>query len=397
MANGAPRPRMRVGGLAVLLTLGTVAGQAQSAGASTTPRHHPKPPPVVAVGQPAPGSMTSVAAVACGDADHCWAVGLGAGVTAAVDATDDGGAHWTAQPVPGTVTVLASVSCVSRRDCVAVGAAGAAGAVITTDDGGRNWVLGQSPTGAAAVVAVDCTSKRECVALATDGSTSWSAVSSDQGATWIRGGALPSGMSPAGVTCPSASVCLATGAVPTSPGHGAGAIALSLDGGALWTGSALPTGVGILRDVTCATGICVAVGTPSTAMTGFVPAGGQLLASRDGGATWQLVPVAVTNDDAFGVACPEPKVCVVVGTDWVGHDSPVPSGGIVSTLDGGSAWRPATLRYVPVGLSSVACPAVDRCVAAGGNVLVRVTLPVKPPTPKRTTTPGTRAGSTGVR
>jgi photosystem II stability/assembly factor-like uncharacterized protein len=395
MAKRVPHPRRRVVALVLLLALGIAAGHGEPAGASTKAGHHPKPPPVVAVGQPAPGSMNSVASVSCADADHCWAVGLGTGATAAIDVTTDGGVHWSAQSVPSTVTVLASVSCGGRLECVAVGAAGAAGAVLTTSHRDRIWVLRQSPTNAAAVVAVDCTSVHRCLAIATDGSASWGSVSTDEGATWTQGGALPADMSPTGVTCSSSSVCLATGTVPTSPGHGAGAIALSVDGGTTWTPSTLPTGIGILRDVTCATGICVAVGTPSTATTGFVPAAGQLLASRDGGATWQLV--SATDDDAFGVACPESKVCVVVGTHWVGRDAPVPSGGIVSTLDGGTTWRPATLRYVPVGLSSVACPVVNQCVAAGGNVLVRVTLPVQPPPPKVTPTPGTRPGFIGAR
>jgi photosystem II stability/assembly factor-like uncharacterized protein len=392
MANRGAHPRRRAGALAILVAAGALA--APVAAGATAVRHHRAPPPVVAVGQPAPGTMTGAASVSCGDAKHCWAVGLGSGVTAAIDATADGGTRWAAQPVPANVSVLASVSCVDRRHCVAVGAAGATGVVVSTDDGGASWAVGQAPSGAAAVVAIDCVTKRLCVALATDGSTSWSARSTNQGATWTRGGALPAGVAPTGLRCPSTSVCLATGTMPTTPGHGAGVIVLSSDGGATWTNSPLPSGVGILRDVTCATGICVAVGTPSTAMTGFVPAGGQLLTSRDGGSTWQVLPVAA-HDDAFGVACPEPKVCVVVGTDWIGQSDPVPSGGVVSTLDGGTTWRSATLHYVPVGLASIACPLVNQCVAAGGDLLVRVALPVKPQPPKKTTP--TSGGRGGVR
>lgn len=379
----------------LLLLLVALAGAGEGVGpAGAAPHHHHRPPTVVAVGQPAPGPMATVASVACGDARHCWAVGLGSGTSAAIDATADGGVRWASQPVPPSITVLASVSCPGPRDCVAVGAAGAAGAVLTTRNAGATWAAGQIPNGALALVAVACPSVADCVALVTDGTTWWSALSTDLGASWTRGGELPAGMTPTGLSCPTTAACVATGTSPTSPGHGAGAIALSANANVTWTPGTLPAGVGILRGITCAPATCIAVGTPSTAMTGFVPASGQILSSPDQGGNWQVLPVSARGDDAFGVACPEHKVCVVVGTDWVGHGRPVPEGGILSTLDGGQTWRPATLRYVPVGLSSVACPAVNECVAAGGDVLVRVTVPVKPPPPKHPTTTATRpAGS----
>ena len=109
--------------------------------------------------------------------------------------------------------------------------------------------------------------------------------------------------------------------------------------------------------------------------------------------TWQLVDdPTLTNDDAFGASCPNAKVCVVTGTDWVGKAQPVPTASIVTTTDGGAQWRPANLRYVPVGMASVACPAVNRCVAAGGNVLADISLPVAPTTPTPTVARGSRGG-----
>jgi hypothetical protein len=141
-----------------------------------------------------------------------------------------------------------------------------------------------------------------------------------------------------------------------------------------WDAVSLPAGVGILRAIACNSASCLAAGTPSTATTGFVATGGQLVGSANGETTWQILPTAVP-DDAFGIACPDAKVCVVVGTDWVGTPQPQPRGGIAATMDGGSQWQPASLKYVPVGMSSVACPTVNRCVAVGGNVLVRVSLP----------------------
>lgn len=399
MRRGAPRPAVRRGGsilapisAALALALVVVPGGAASAGAST-PKHR-APPPVVAVGQPAPPSMYSATGVSCGDVRHCWAVGFGNGSAAAIDATTNGGTTWNAQVVPTSVSVLAAVSCPDKLDCLAVGSAGATGAVVATTDGGAVWTLGQDPAGAAAVTGIDCTSKRHCMALATDGTTYWSSVSTDGGLTWVRGGDLPAGMTaPGGLTCPSAVLCLVAGYVPTGPGQGAGAIATTVDGGGAWTAATLPAGVGILRGLSCAGATCLAAGTSSTATTGFVPGSGQLLTSADGGTTWQVFDGPVIHDDAFSASCPDAKTCVVVGTDWVGRTQPIPTGSITATLDAGVQWRSADLRFVPVAMASVACPAVNRCVAAGGNVLVHLSLPVTPPVRKPKVAPGTRAGA----
>jgi photosystem II stability/assembly factor-like uncharacterized protein len=395
MHNGAPHPRrpwvhavalIPCAVLAVTL-LASAAGAAQATKAAH--RHH-APLPVVAVGQPAPVALISATAVSCGDVRHCWSVGFGSGATAAIVATRNGGATWVSETVPPSVSVLAGVSCSSKLDCMAVGSAGGTAAVLATDDGGEHWVLGQVPAGAAAVTAVDCVAKLGCIALGTDGMTYWSVLTSDQGASWVRGGNLPPGMSAAGITCPAVSSCLAAGFSPTGPGRGAGAIASSVDGGATWTAVPLPTGVGILRGVTCSAMTCLAAGTPSTATTGFVPAGGQLVSSLDGGQTWVLVTASIAHDDAFGTACPNAKTCIVVGTNWVGKTQPSPTGSIVTTLNGGGLWRQAALKFDPVGLAAIACPAVNSCVAVGGNVLVHVTLPVTPPAPKPKVTPGVR-------
>lgn len=357
-------------------------------------KHHP--PPVTAVGTPAPLTMNSATGVSCGDRRHCWVVGLAVGATAAIVGTANGGATWNAETAPPSVTALAVVSCVGKLTCLGVGASAAGGAAISTVNGGLTWTVAQNPAGAAAVTAVQCTSKVSCVALATDGASYWSVTTTDLGATWSRGGTLPAGLTAVGLTCPSPSSCLAAGYSPTGPGQAGGTIATTANAGQTWTAATLPHGVGLLRSIACAGAACLAVGTSSTATTGFVPGGGTLLTSPDGGTTWQMDNAAVGGDDAFAAACPNPKTCIAVGTDWIGKAPPDPTASIVATLDGGLQWRPARLRYVPVGLASVSCPAVNVCVAVGGNVLVRVSLPVTAPAPKRGPSHGQRAGS-GVR
>jgi len=338
--------------------------------------------------------MNNVTAVTCVGDELCWAVGSGTGTTAAIDATSDGGKTWKAQVVPTTVTVLASISCSDEHHCMAVGLAGAAGGVVSTADGGATWTLDPDPTGAAAVTAVECPSKRRCMVLATDGMSYWASVSTNNGATWVRAGTLPAGLSaPSEISCPSPLLCLVAGYTPTGPGRGSGLIAGTSDGGATWNTATLPPGVGVLRSVTCSSLTCLAAGTSSTTTTGAVPGSGQLLSSADDGATWQVVGGPLAHDDAFSASCPSTTVCVVAGVDWVGNTNPIPTGSIVASTNGGATWRAATLHYVPVGLDSVVCPAVNRCFAGGGNDLVGIALAVALPVPKPKVVPGTRAGA----
>jgi photosystem II stability/assembly factor-like uncharacterized protein len=403
MDRGASRPRLpRMGralptAVSLVLTLGVFLVFGGSGGSAASAATHPKsPPPVVASGQPAPGQMNSATAVACGTATDCWVVGFGNGATAAIDATTNGGVTWHAQHVPSTVTVLAGISCFDAKHCMAVGATNTAGAVLITNDGGTSWSIAQTPAGAAALTAVDCTTKLGCISVVTDGTTDWTSVTNDLGTSWTRGGDLPPTMVASALTCPSPSTCLATGYAPDGPGEGGGVIATTADDGSTWTGVTLPNGVGVLRSVSCAGALCLAAGTTSAATTGYVPGIGQLLTSDNGGATWTIASPWVPSDDAYGVACPNAKTCVAVGTSWVGKTQPIPRGGIVSTLNGGARWRTAQLHYVPVGIAAVTCPIVDNCVAAGGNVLIRISLPVTPPTPRKTVRPGARPGA-GVR
>ena len=397
MERGVPRPRVRRGHLALpaisaVLAMGlALATSAQAASTPTRPKRH-APPPVVATGQPAPTSMNNATAVTCVSDERCWAVGLGTGSTAAIDATTDGGKTWKAQVVPTTMTVLASVSCSDQHHCMAVGLAGAGGGVVSTADGGATWTLDPDPAGAAAITAVECSSKRRCMVLATDGMSYWAAISTDNGATWVRAGTLPAGLSaPGAINCPSPVLCLVAGYTPTGPGRGSGLIAGTSDGGATWNAATLPPGVGVLRSVTCSGLACLAAGTSSTTTTGAVPGSGQLLSSTDDGATWQVVGASMPRDDAFSASCPSAQVCVVVGVDWVGTTTPIPTGSVVASTNGGASWRAATLRYVPVGLDSVVCPAVDRCFAGGGNDLVGISLAVALPVPKPRVVPRTRA------
>jgi photosystem II stability/assembly factor-like uncharacterized protein len=258
----------------------------------------------------------------------------------------------------------------------------ASGAVLTTDDGGADWTQASTPAGAIALTSVDCMAAADCTAIADDGTTFWSARSTDFGHSWQREGTLPAAVEdPGQLSCASVGPCLVTGFTPTTAGHGQGAIATSSDGGATWTASHVPPGTGLLQSAACATATaCLAGGTTSTTVSALVPAKGTLLQSDDGGQTWSASLDNPTIDDIFGIDCPSSRVCVAVGTDWVGTPA-VGTGAVARSGNGGASFTPLATEYTPLALTALACPTPGHCVAVGGDTVARITLPV--PAPKR--------------
>jgi photosystem II stability/assembly factor-like uncharacterized protein len=357
-------------------------------------------------GQPAPAGTGALEAVSCGSAQDCWAAGqtvsnvLTDPVTKAptpstvvIDATVDSGVTWTAEKATVTnPTDLADIDCPDRLHCMAVGTANdngpLLGAVLVTSDGGRSWKPMDAPAGSVDLSAVRCTNASDCLVLATDGSTYWSASTSDGGQVWQRGGSLPAGFAGiSNVACVNATTCVTTGYVSTAPGKGIGAIAVTDDDGATWAAATVPQGTGLLHGVSCATPLtCIAVGTKSTTITDVAQSQGEILASTDGGHTWTAITAPPGIDDAFAVSCPTASTCASVGTVWTRPTASTPTtpqtptGSVVTTTDGGVTWHPPETRYIPVGLTDVDCPISTSCVAAGGNTLARLVLPLPKPT-----------------
>jgi len=378
----------------VLVTLGLTAAACTTVPAPKSPGAprvlgQQKGAPAV-VGQPAPAGTGQLDAVTCTGPTHCWAVGAGpAGTTGTtssvpsspapvIDATVDGGKTWTAQPLTLTpAPALTAVSCPSARLCMAVGLSGTgtAGVVLTTGDGGVNWVQASIPAGAIVVTGVVCAGAQDCTAIASDGTTFWSAHSTDFGHTWEREGDLPAGFLDAGdLSCVAGAACLVTGFTATTAGHGQGAIAISTDGGATWTAAAVPTGTGLLHGADCATiSSCLAVGTTSTTVSALVPAQGALLTSDDGGHTWARAAGPEPIDDIFGIDCPSPSICAMVGTNWIGTPA-VGTGAVAHSSDGGADFTASATEYTPLALTGLSCPTTQHCVAVGGDTVARIAL-----------------------
>jgi hypothetical protein len=422
----------------VLVTLGlTVA-----ACTSTANGHGSAAPPVLGqppgtpavVGQPAPAGTGQLAAVACAGGGHCWAVGTpglltpvatpasadpGTTATTAttstttttpatpatvVDATVDGGRAWVAQPLAlSPAPALTGISCPTVQLCMAVGLSGSAaeGIVLTTHRAGSVWGQVTTPAGATVITSVECVSAVDCTVIASDGTAYWSAHSADFGHTWQRGGTLPAGLQDAGaLSCVVGGPCLVTGFTPTTAGHGQGAIVVSADRGATWTAANVPAGTGLLQGAVCATVTsCLAAGTTSTTVSAVVPAKGAILTSQDGGQTWDASPFTSSIDDVFGIDCPSPRICAMVGTKWVGRPS-VGTGVVAQSHDSGLSFTASTTAYTPLPLTAVACSSPRACVAVGGNTVARLMLnPARPHHSSTTTTAAGhhRPGMSGIR
>jgi photosystem II stability/assembly factor-like uncharacterized protein len=383
----------RRGDLRLSLLPALLAAVALAASAcSHTPSHtaplvlgQPSGTPLV-LGQPAPKGTGDLGAVSCATAARCWAVGVaGPNASAAapntvIAATTDGGLAWSAQRVTGGLTPeLSGISCPTTAECLAVGSNGSSlpggGIVLATHDGGAVWSQVASPAGAFEVTTVQCVSATSCTAIVSNGTVMSSARTTDLGQTWLQEGNLPALFVGANdLSCTGGGICLVPGFVPTGTGHGEGSVALSADGGQTWALATVPSGLGLLQSATCTTvSLCLAVGTTTTTVSDVVPAQGQLLRSADGGHTWTPAAQTLHVDDAYDVACPSPKVCAVVGTDWSGQ--PVIGGGAVAqSRDGGLTFRASSSAYVPLTLTGLACPTTKGCVAVGGDTVARVTL-----------------------
>ncbi len=345
------------------------------------------------IGQPAPLGTGELGAVSCASARRCWAVGVAGpnppatGATVII-ATTNGGGRWKAERVAGGSTPqLSGISCPTDTACMAVGSNGASlpgsGVVVTTHDAGATWSPVSSPTNALTVTGVLCTSLTDCTTIVSDGTSTWSAHSADFGQSWQLEGNLPSlFLGGNDLSCTAGGSCLVAGYVPTSNGHGEGAVSVSADGGQTWTLATVPQGIGTLQSAACLSAtLCLAAGTTSTTVSDIVPAKGELLRSADGGHTWVPWTGLLPVDDVYALACPSTRQCAMVGTKWVGFPA-IATGAVAQSRNGGGTFHAASTAYVPITLTALSCPDTVACIAVGGNTVARITL-LQPPTRHR--------------
>lgn len=230
-------------------------------------------------------------------------------------------------------------------------------------------------TTATAGVSVDvvCATTADCYADVPGGaSTPVIETSTDGGSTW-EAAALPSGTRvTSGLACPSAGHCLVAGSsgVVAGPGALAGgspSVLATADGGRTWTVTPLPSGVGQVVAIACATTeACVAAGTGSAG--GGAPGPSVAVVTDDAGSTWRLsaLPQPFEPSGTGGVACTPSGPCMLVGTTGFGtspQGASTGNGVVLRSGDGGGHWHAATIPSGTAVVRSVSCGGTGRCTA----------------------------------
>lgn len=155
------------------------------------------------------------------------------------------------------------------------------------------------------------------------------------------------GSSPGGGSTPSASAPAPTPTTGPAP---------------TWVARSVPAGVGLLQAVACPSPTtCLAVGG-----AGFGQGPGWIVASRDGGRSWQLLDTSAQVSLA-AIACPSATVCTAVGGGADSSGQGFVPGALVTT-DGGQRWSAETLPSSLGLVSGVACPSTTTCVAVGSSL-----------------------------
>jgi photosystem II stability/assembly factor-like uncharacterized protein len=263
---------------------------------------------------PLEGTFTDVA---CGDADHAWAVGRGGKIIASTD----GGATWS----PQTSGTTQDLTCVAFSDASNGWAIGAAGTVLRTTDGGEAWAP-QDPGTTSDLDFLSVPDGQHAYVLA---GGSWSdpapdsvLCTTDGGATWTPTPSQPGGDWLGDLEFSDAAHGWAAG-VDT--------VWRTADGGATWRSSSL--------DFDCFLG-SRSLGAASATHV-WVGDHGQLLESADGGESWTSTAATFDETKAQRISVSTPYYASgAPGTRVKLRFAGFPVGW-VSDLTGYAAW-PAT-------------------------------------------------------
>jgi hypothetical protein len=178
------------------------------------------------------------------------------------------------------------------------------------------------------------------------------------------GSPLPAAFFPGSLQCFSSGACVVAGLSQTPQGN-VGAILYSTDGGATWASAAVPSGLGEAISLSCPdSSDCLAssrdVGSAATSLVGSART--SLLASIDGGASWQLVEAAgLPGGFVTGLSCPGTSDCWAAG--FAAPDGSGARGFLASTADFGETWQQAQLPQGIVVSRDVQCPTSTSCYA----------------------------------
>jgi hypothetical protein len=87
--------------------------------------------------------------------------------------------------------------------------------------------------------------------------------------------------------------------------------------------------------------------------------------TADGGTAWAVHSDQFTGDGLPAVACPSTTVCFIVGNKVHNNAASGDRGVVISTSDGGALWSSVAVPPMTGDVSTVACPSITACDAAG--------------------------------
>ncbi len=383
---GPDRPRSFLTLIVAVVTLAALGGCNTAATSTTTTIRTPRDD-TAGLEQPTAPPISELSSIVCTSQDTCVAVGnwvKGVAKVPQVGAvaqtifpiaatTSDGGAHWATFSLPTRMETLPALSCPSAKSCVAVGGTfvgnDVLGRVVRTSDGGEVWVRSVIPRGVGNLKDVSCPKKTYCVAVGEtpDGSKGVALVTTNSGAGWTRL-SLPSGeKSLALVDCRSRNNCTMVGGGRS--GWGATVITTT-DGGRSWAQTSLPQMTSGLVGPDISNGISCPSSTPCFIVGEEAPGDGSpsglVFTSSNAENLWMSQSVPPGTTGLASISCRTATTCVVVG-GGIGPRGEESGAMALTTTDAGITWTRRSVPAAVIGLGSVSCPTVDRCVATGSS------------------------------
>jgi photosystem II stability/assembly factor-like uncharacterized protein len=321
----------------------------------------------------------------------------------------DHGATWTDVHPQGVTSFSSPLVCPdgNANDCMAGGLQGTSPVLLVTTDGGASWVGRTLPKGAGNLIHLACASPSHCVGVFSTSTDFYSSdgavfVTDDDGDSWTpadTGGVLLQ------ILGCAESTCVGSGFIPgpTSTSRVTIVNLYSDDSGSTWSESTVPPGFGFLdgsaESLACSDAThCFGIGGIGT--NPGQPLQGSVVESRNGGASWQLVP-SLSGIQAFAIDCPTDLDCYVGGGGTQegepGNSITIRAGGpdeiqvglgsgmvtvpipispwIYTTVDGGSTWSKIALavpKEVPSGTSLSSLEVIGQISCPSGSVCVRL-------------------------
>jgi hypothetical protein len=354
---------------------------------------------------PEPGWLTCPTAATCYvQGDNAASAGGPSNMDSLYISTD-GAVSWDVLQLPAGLAFLSAMSCASSSTCAAGALYHGQPVFAATTDGAHSWTIDPLPAGDSQIFQLSCPTTTTCFALAAANaimkvpvvdryySPSRLLVTTDGGAHFTAD-SLP-GYAMQDVSCPTSTDCVAIGvrsrlnlgidyvAVP-------GAAEVTDDGGATWSLSTLPQGLGDFPELSCVDAIhCYTLGDavwPGHQYNDI----NDIMASADGGHTWAVRPLpgSVPIPNLDGLACASDSTCYATGTENVPQGMNADTPMVLITHDSGVTWSRVTFAtpstsvqqganaesFITIG--DIQCPGLGSCVALGGAAQGAKSTPV---------------------